>query len=188
MYQSYPSSGQPGGPLRPAAPAPVLAAVRLMYAAAAVITVTLIISATLIDSTKASLRKANPGLTAPQVRDLTTLITLAIISGLALIALWLWMARANGQGKNWARILSTALFSLATLELIRQYPGSHLGHFVLGGQAQPVIHYGSGVTVLALIVPMLTWLAGAAAVWLLWRPASSAFFKPQGFMQAGPSA
>jgi hypothetical protein len=26
----------------------------------------------------------------------------------------------------------------------------------------------------------LTWLAGLAAVWLLWRPASSAFFKPQG--------
>ena len=128
MYQPYPSSGQPGGPLRPAAPAPVLAAVKLMYAAAAVITVTLIISATLIDSTKAALRKANPGLTAAQVRDLTTLITLAIISGLILIALWLWMARANGQGKNWARILSTALFSLATLELIRQYPGSHLGH------------------------------------------------------------
>ena len=66
--------------------------------------------------------------------------------------------------------MSTALFSLATLELIRQYPGSHLGHFVLGGQTQSVIHYGSGVTVLALIVPTLTWLAGAAAVWLLWRP------------------
>jgi hypothetical protein len=169
---------------RPAAPAPVLAAVKLMYAAAAVLTVTLIISATLIGGTRAALRKANPGLTAAQVRDLTTLITLAIISSLVLITLWLWMARANGQGKNWARILSTALFGLATLELIRQYPGSHLGHFVLGGQAQPVIHYGSGVTVLALIVPALTWLAGAAAVWLLWRPAASAFFKPQGFTRA----
>jgi len=27
---------------------------------------------------------------------------------------------------------------------------------------------------------VLTWLVGLAAVWLLWRPASSAFFKPQG--------
>jgi hypothetical protein len=179
MYQSYPSSGQRGGPLRPAAPAPVRAAVKLMYAAAAVITVTLIISVTLIGGTKAALRKANPGLSAAQVRDLTTLITLAIISGLVLIALWLWIARANGQGKNWARILSTTLFGLATLELMRQYPGSHLGHFVLGGQAQPVIHYGFGVTVLALIIPALTWLAGAATVWLLWRPDTSAFFKRQ---------
>ena len=27
-------------------------------------------------------------------------------------------------------------------------------------------------------VAVLTWLAGLAAVWLLWRQASSAFFKP----------
>jgi len=30
------------------------------------------------------------------------------------------------------------------------------------------------------------WLVGAAAVWLLWRPASGAFFRPQGFTQALP--
>ena len=81
------------------------------------------------------------------------------------------------------RILATALFGLATLELTGAYPGRQLGHFVLGGQAQPAIHYGFGVTVLALIVPALTWLAGLAAVWLLWRPAASAFFKPQGLTQ-----
>ena len=83
-------------------------------------------------------------------------------------------------GGNWARILATALFGLATLALISQYPAGHLGHLVLGGQVQPVIHYGFGVTVLALIVPALTWLAGLAAVWLLWRPAASAFFRPLG--------
>ena len=41
-----------------------------------------------------------------------------MVFGLVVIALWLWMARANGQGRNWARILSTVLFGLATLELI----------------------------------------------------------------------
>jgi hypothetical protein len=44
----------------------------------------------------------------------------------------------------------------------------------------PVIHSVSGATVLGLIVPVLLWLAGLAAVWLLWRPASGAFFKPHG--------
>jgi hypothetical protein len=178
---------QPAGPLRAAAPAPVQNAVKLMYAAAAVITVTVIISVALIGDTKAALRKANPGLTPAQIRDLNALIALAIVFGLVVIAMLLWLARANGRGRNWARILSTVLFGLATLELIRHYPGSHLGRFVLGGQVQPVIHYGSGVTVLALIVPAVTWLAGLAAVWLLWRPASSAFFKLQGFTQAGHS-
>jgi len=54
-----------------------------------------------------------------------------------------------------------------------------------------VSHAGFGVTVLNYGVTALfaaAWLAGAAAVWLLWRPASSAFFKPRGFTQAVPRA
>ena len=34
------------------------------------------------------------------------------------------------------------------------------------------------------IIPVLYWLVGAAVVWLLWRPASSAFFRPPGYTQA----
>jgi hypothetical protein len=84
------------------------------------------------------------------------------------------MARANGQGRNWARILSTVLFVLTTLQL----PGTF---------TQPVSHAGFGVTVLYYggVVPFAAaWLFGAAAVWLLWRPASTAFFKPRGSTQA----
>ena len=44
------------------------------------------------------------------------------------------------------------------------------------------------MTLFGLIFPLLTWLVGLAVVWLLWRPASSAFFKPQGFTQAAPVA
>ena len=177
MYQPYPSSGQPAGPLRPPAPAPVLTAVKLMYAGAAVSAVELIIGlALIIVDIEAAARGRFLGhsLTAPQMRPL--IITVWIVFGLVVIALWLWMARANGQGRNWARILSTVLFGLATLQL-------------RGDFTQPVSHAGFGATVLyyggtALFVA--AWLAGAAAVWLLWRPASSAFFKPQGFTQALP--
>ena len=49
---------EPVEPRRPAAPAPVLNAVRLMYAAAAVSTVALVISVSLIGDTKAALRRA----------------------------------------------------------------------------------------------------------------------------------
>ena len=183
MSQPYPPSGQPAGPLRPAAPAPVRTAVTLMYAGAAVSTVTVIIALALIPAIKAALRTAHPSLTAAQVSHVNTLITLAMVFGLAVIALWLWMARANGPGRNWARILCTVLFGLATLELIRvrpHYPGGYLAHFVIGGHVYSVIHSVFGATVLFLIVPVLLWLTGLAAVWLLWRPASGAFFKPQG--------
>jgi len=189
MYQPYPSSGQPAEPPRPPAPVPVLTAVKLMYAGAAISTVTVIIVLALIPAVKAALRTANPSLTAAQVRDVNVLITLAIVFGLAVVALWLWMARANGRGRNWARIVSTVLFGLATLELIRarpHYSGGYLAHFNVGGHVYSVIHSVFGATVLGVIVPVLLWLIGLTAVWLLWRPVSSAFFKPQGFTQARP--
>jgi len=162
MVQPYPSRGKPlAKEPRPPAPPSVLNAVKLMYIGAAVSTVSLIVSFIDIGGTKAAIRKARPNLTATQVNQLNTfIITLAIVSGLIGIALWLWMAWANGQGKNWARIVSTVLFGLATLDLI-------------GVLSEPK-------TAVGLVFPVLTWLVGAAAVWLLWRPDSTAFFKPQG--------
>ena len=191
MYQPYPSSGQPTKPPRPPAPAPVQTAVKLMYAGAAISAVTAIIVLALIPAIKAALRTANPSLTAGQVRDVNVLITLAIVFGLVTAVLWPWMARANGHGRNWARIVSTALFGLATLELIRARPhhtGGYLAHFAVGGHEYSVIHSVAGAVVLGVIVPVLLWLIGLAVVWLLWRPVSSAFFRPPGFTQARASA
>jgi hypothetical protein len=86
-------------------------------------------------------------------------ITLFIVFfGLVPVALWLWMARVTSQGKNWARILCTVLFGLATLGLTG--------------------HHG----IVQVSCAALTWLIGLAAVWLLWRPACSAFFKPHRFV------
>ena len=101
-----------------------------MYAGAAVSTVSLIVSLVDIGGTKSAIRKARPSLTVAQVNQLNTfIISLAIVSGLVGIALWLWMARANGQGRNWARILSTVLFGLATLDLfgVASQPKTLLG-------------------------------------------------------------
>jgi hypothetical protein len=160
MVQPYPSSAKPVEPEQPPAPPSVLNAVKLMYAGAAVSTVSLIVSLVDISGTKAAIRKARPSLSATQVNQLNTfIISLAIISGVIGIALWLWMARANGQGRNWARIVSTVLFGLATLDLF-------------GVVSQPK-------TLLSLVFPLLTWLIGAGAVFLLWRGESTAFFHPQ---------
>ena len=175
MYQPHPSSGQPAGPPRPSAPAPVRTAVKLMYAGAAVSAAELIIGLALII---ADIQVAARGqflghsLTAPQARPLV--ITVWMVIGLAVIALWLWMVRANGQGQNWARILSTVLFGLATLQL-------------RGAFTQPVSQAGFGATVLyygSIVLFVAAWLAGAAAVWLPWRPASSEFFRSPHAAQA----
>jgi hypothetical protein len=159
--------------LRPRVPrsAPtVRAAVRLMGAGAAVSTVNLILVLAVIGDIKARHAVFGHRFTAAQVSQLNMLfVTEFVVTSLVPVALWLWMARETGQGRNWARGLSTALFGLAMLEM------SH----AIGG---PGIVFGG--TVFGAIFPALTWLAGLAAVCLLWLPASSAFFRPPGFAQA----
>ena len=161
MVQRYPSSGKPVEVERPPAPSSVANAVKLMYVGAAVGTVNLIVSLADIGGLKAAIKKAKPSWTPAQVNQYDRFaISLAIVTGVVSIAVWLWMARANGQGKNWARILSTALFILATFDLIGVF--------------------NEPKTPISVVFPVLTWLVGLGAVFLLWRPESTVFFKPQG--------
>jgi hypothetical protein len=149
----------------------VRAAIKLMYAGAAVPTIYLIIVLAYLGANgmQAVRLTHRATLTAAQVSERETLvITMAILSLLVMTTLWLWMASATGQGRNWARILSTVLFGLATLNLTSVFgpPGLRIG---IGGP-------GTGG-----ILSVLIWLIGLGAVWLLWCPSSSAFFKAQRF-------
>jgi hypothetical protein len=94
------------------------------------------------------------------------------VGGLVVTALWLWMARANGQGRNGARIFSVVLSGVVTLALA-------IAVFGLGGPG-----HVAGMTVPSLILSVLNWLIGLAAAGLLWLPASAAFFKQRGLAQA----
>ena len=161
--------------LRPSVPhsaRTVRAAVKLMYAGAAVSTVNLIMLMALIGDAKAYHAMLGYHLTAAQVSQLTTLfITVAIVWALVPIALWLWMARACGRGRNWARIVSTVLFGVATLDLT-------------GAFGPPGFRLSLALTVFGPTISVLYWLVGLAVVWLLWRPSSKAFFRPPGYTQA----
>jgi hypothetical protein len=128
-----------------------------MYAGAAVTTFSLIVSILalpFIGRGAATLRLLGTD------QPLAVAIIVGIAGGLTLIAVWLWMAWATGQGRNWGRILSTVLFGLAT------------------------VHLFGNTDVVQVVFAVLTWLLGLAAVWLLWRPTSNAFFKHQAFTRA----
>ena len=148
MYQPCSSAGPPAGPLRPAAPKPVLTAARFMYGGAAVSAAYLVGALPFLGDIHG---------TALGHRLTATPLTVTVVTVFFLVpaALWLWMARAASQGRNWARIVSAVLFTLATLQLTAS----------------------RGVVQVFTVAP--AWLTGLAVVWLLWRPASSAFFKPQ---------
>jgi hypothetical protein len=169
--------------LRPSVPRSartVRAAIKLMYAGTAVSAVNLIILMAVIGDAKVYHAVLGYHLTAAQVSRVNTLFTTGFITlwtlwALVPIALWLWMARACGRGRNWARIVSTVLFGVATLDLTGAFSWPPRNHVSLvpsavGGRFGPTL-------------PVLYWLVGAAVVWLLWRPASRRYFRPPGYTQ-----
>ena len=110
--------------------------------------------------------------TAQLIQWRPLIITVVIVTGLVAPALWLCMARAIGQGRNGARIFSVVLSGVVTLVLA-------IAVFALGGPG-----HVAGMTVPSLVLSVLNWLIGLAAVCLLWLPASTAFFWPPGRAQA----
>jgi hypothetical protein len=167
--QPDPSADRPAEP-RPPAPVPVRTAGKFMYAGAISSAAELI--ATLAfgwDIRLYHLTLGRHAYTAARLSHVRPLIIAVVTAyGLVEIALWLWMARTTSQGKNWARILSTVLFALATLKLLS---GLEVIGKTGGGQ---------------VFFDVLDWLTGLAAVWLLWRPAASAFFKQATALRSGP--
>ena len=151
MYQPHPSTGQPPGPLPTPAPKPALPASTLMYGGAA-------LSAAYLIATLPFTGDIHGKALGHRLTGTPLTITVVVVFGLVQVAAWLWMARAASQGRGWARILFTVLFTLATLQLI---------------ESRGIVQ---------VFTVALTWLIGLAAVWLLWRPACGTFFKPQRFV------
>jgi len=164
-YKPYPSSDKPGRAVqaqRPPAPPSVTNAIKLMYAGAAVTTVSLIVSLTGTSSLKSAIKKHFPAYTVNQVNHLySQIIAAAVITGVFGVLLWLVMAWANGKGMSWARIVSSVLFVLNTLGLLTFFRNPETG--------------------ISVIFQVLTWLVGLGAIILLWRPDSSTFFKPPAY-------
>ena len=160
MYQPYPTGGAEPEPVQPTPPPPVQNAVRLMYVGAAISAVSLIVTLATISSLRTTIHNANPTLSATKLHSAeTAAIVLAIVFGLIGIGLWLWMARANQAGKNWARITATVFFGLDTLSLLASIR-----------QAEPA---------LSRVISILVWVVGLGAVILLWQKISSAYFAAQ---------
>ncbi|MGA2828243.1 MAG: hypothetical protein ABSF03_19235 [Streptosporangiaceae bacterium] len=141
MYENYPSTaggGQVPEPAqRPAPPTSVQTAVRLR-----------------------TLEKKYPTYTSTHINALvTSSVVVVIVVGIIAVGLWVWMARMNLKGRNWARITGTVFFGLNTLDLLGVFNGS-----------------ASSVSAVFAIV---TWLVGLGAVIMLWRRESTAYFKPQ---------
>jgi hypothetical protein len=161
-YQPYPTGGGSNQMAeRPPAPQSIQNAVKLMYVGAGLSAISLIVGLLTISSLKSAIQTANrtakTPLTASQLHTAEAVgIASIIVLGLLGIGLWLWMARANGSGKSWARVVASVLFGLNTVGLLSVI-------------ARPN-------SALTKIFDVLVWLVGLGAIVFLYRRDSSEYF------------
>jgi len=142
----------------PPRPRSVTAAVNFMYAGAALEVLGAMVTVARISALTTAIA-VRDGVTTSQAHGVAVHDTLTgAVGGLITASLWLWIARQNAAGRNWARILATALFAL---------------YAVLAWLVLPMEHPGGLGAVLALLIG----LVGLAAVICLWRRDSSQYFK-----------
>lgn len=157
-YQPYPTGdGANQLAAQPPAPKSIQNAVKLMYAGAGLSLLGIILSLATIGSLKKAIISKFPNYTTTQVHTAETVgVVSVIVVGVIGVALWLWMARANGNGRSYARIVAAVLFGLYTLDMILSF-----------ARAQGAV---------GLIFSLLSWLVGLGATIFLWRSDSSAYF------------
>jgi hypothetical protein len=155
-YQPAPGWPPPPAAARPGIPGPVLTAVRLMYAGAAVSLVNVIVSLAGINQIKTVFEAQHP-LAQSAAQGVATLAAAAVIIGGAVaIGVWLTLASASRKGRSWARTAGTILFGLDTIWLLG----------TLGKADIPMVKtFG-----------VLIWLIGLMALISLWRRQSSGYF------------
>ena len=101
----------------------------------------------------------------------------------ALIAagLWLWMAKANQAGNNWARVTGTVFFGIASLGLVADLFVVLAAQNNFNASNIPI----PGDLYLLVGVDAVSWLLGLIVTVLIWQKQSSAFYKPPQLYPAG---
>ena len=158
VYQPFPSGSQQPVPQPPGPPQPVRTAVLLMYAGAALRAIVIIFDVTRIAGLTNPIWLRYPGNSSGQIHTTKVVaVSIVVVTGLIAIGAWIWMARANGAGRTWARVVGCIFFGINTLGLLSVITRPHAA---------------SG-----LVLAVLMWLAGLGAIVLLWRRESSAYYQ-----------
>lgn len=172
VYGQYlPADGYVGGqPFQPyQLPQPVdrprslVLAVQLMWGGAVLTVLGAVVGLLMLDTMREVMAQelvaqGMPELATPGFLDAmdAVLVGSLVVGAVVGVGLWCWMAVKNGQGRSWARILSTVLAGVYALNFL----------FSLG-QAGVAFQQVVGLVQLALVV---------TTVVLMWQPASSQFY------------
>jgi hypothetical protein len=120
--------------------------------------VTLLMLDTFKDLARAQLEAGTGTFTQADVDALYQVVLIAAIAaGVIGVALWLWMASANGKGKKWARIVATVFAAINVLSFV----------YALTTDTSPT---------LSLLVGAASVLVGIAALVFMYRSDATQFY------------
>jgi hypothetical protein len=161
MFEHHADTGQRPGTLQPAAPFAVRNAARVMYAGAVASVIRAVVAFVTAGATKTAIEHKYPRLSAGTI---TTVTHIAVIGGAvaALIGavLFVWIAGACMQGKNWARITATVLCALGILGIL-----------------SAVLNLGADRTGANLIMSSVVAGIGLVSILMLWQRGSNDYFR-----------
>jgi hypothetical protein len=165
---AYPQGSEPTVPAVPQ-PQPIRTAVLLMRAGAVLSLLALLVGLLTLGSLKDNIRQqlidSNKHYTQSDIDTVYNVgVASVVIVGLLGVALWLWMAKANGEGRRWARIVATVLGALNVIYTVMS---------LFQGQAS------AGSLILSVIGAILA----SMILVLLWRRESSAYYNARSTRQ-----
>lgn len=145
-------------------PATLVWAVRGMYAGAVPSFIGVLLTLLMRDETEKAVRDEmrdieESGLPIDTDVIVTISIGLGVVVGVVATCLWIWIAVMNDRGRNWARVTGTV------------FGGVHLA------TSPFALIQSASASVLTLALNLLTTGLVVAILVLLWRPASSAYFR-----------
>ena len=140
-------------------PPPIVRACQLMVVGAVLSGIGAIVSALSAGTIRDALEDdTSADLTPDQIDTYVTVSVIGgIVFGLIAIGLWLWMSRANGQGKSWARVVASVLGGLNILSTL--------------------LGLARGTTPLSLVMSVIGLALAGYILWLLWRPESTEYYE-----------
>jgi hypothetical protein len=152
------------------APAPIQRAVKLMVAGAAATLVWglfgVIVNLAFRSEAVNSIVKTNHVTTSNASAQVNGYVLWDVVVAVVCAGIWILMARMNREGRNWARIAASALFLIWTYEVYQSINGLRNGTNL-------------AIALGAIILGLVIWGFGAGALYYLWRPDATAYYKSQ---------
>lgn len=142
-------------------PSPVRKAVRFMLGGALVTALSSLFSIVAVLAVPTLLNSGKQ----PTSSQVTGYVVQTIVLTIVFSGVWILMARMNRAGRNWARVVSSALFALSTVSLYVAVNSLHAGDYI------------RVVNIVSFVFAALEWVCGLGAIALIWRAESSAYFK-----------